>query len=72
MLWYMPVFLATLEVEVGESQSEAGLGKSTRLYLKNKLKLKGLGLWLVSQVVECLPSKCMALCSILSTTKKKE
>jgi hypothetical protein len=32
--------------EKGESQSEADLGKSTILYLKNKLHQKGLRAWL--------------------------
>jgi hypothetical protein len=34
----MPIISATQEAEVGGPQSEAGLGKSTRSYLKNKLK----------------------------------
>jgi uncharacterized protein YegP (UPF0339 family) len=41
--------------------------KSTRPYLKNKLKAKGIeGM---AQVVECYPSKCEALNAISSTTK---
>jgi hypothetical protein len=39
----MPVILARWEVEVGESPAP---GKSTRPYLKNKLKQKGLEVWL--------------------------
>jgi hypothetical protein len=34
----MPVSPVTQKVEVGGSQSEAGLGKSMRPYLKKKLK----------------------------------
>jgi hypothetical protein len=65
----MPVIPATWEVKVGESQCEAGLGKSVRPYLKKKKKLKqnGLELWL-----KCMPSKCEALSSNFSTAKKKE
>jgi hypothetical protein len=37
---------ALREVEVGGSQSEASLSKSLRPYLKNKLRAKGLGVWL--------------------------
>jgi hypothetical protein len=39
----MPIFPVTQEAEVGESQSEASLGKSMRPYLENKIKAKGLG-----------------------------
>jgi hypothetical protein len=40
----MPVIPAIWEMELGESESEASLGKSTRSYLKNNLKsAKGLG-----------------------------
>jgi hypothetical protein len=40
----MPVIPATKEAEVGESRSEVNLSKvSRRLYLKNKIKAKGLG-----------------------------
>jgi hypothetical protein len=41
--WYILVILATQEVKVGGSGSEASLGKSVKPYLKNKLKAKGLG-----------------------------
>jgi hypothetical protein len=34
---------ATQEVELRRTLSKAGLGKSVRLYLKYKLKSKGLG-----------------------------
>jgi hypothetical protein len=34
------------KAEVGRSKSKAGLGKSCRSYLKNKLQVKGLGAWL--------------------------
>jgi hypothetical protein len=40
--WWMPVTPATLEAEVGGSPSETTPGKSTRSYLKKKLKTKGL------------------------------
>jgi hypothetical protein len=66
--WYMPVIPATQETGVGGSQSEASLGKSIRLFLKNKLKAKD---WGVTQVVELLLSQCEALSSIPRTTKKK-
>jgi hypothetical protein len=39
----MPTISATWDVEVRGSQSKASLSKSERLYLKNKLKVKGLG-----------------------------
>jgi hypothetical protein len=39
----MPVIPATWEVEVGGWLFEAGSDKSSRPYLKNKLKAKGLG-----------------------------
>jgi hypothetical protein len=39
----MPVIPATWEMETGESQSEVGLGKSGRPYLKNKVKAKDWG-----------------------------
>jgi hypothetical protein len=42
-----------LEGRMGESRSEASLGKSTRPYLKNKLKA---GLGDIVQVVEHLPT----------------
>jgi hypothetical protein len=38
--WFIPIIPAIQEAEVGGSQSEASLGKSVRLYLKNKLKAK--------------------------------
>jgi hypothetical protein len=44
--WYMPVITAKQEVEVGGSQGEPSLGKGSKLYLKNKLKVKGLEVWL--------------------------
>jgi hypothetical protein len=34
------------EAEVGGSQFKVSPGKSLRLHLKNKLKTKGLGMWL--------------------------
>jgi hypothetical protein len=34
----MPVIPAIQEMGVGRSQTEAGLGKSLRLYLENRLK----------------------------------
>jgi hypothetical protein len=40
--WYTHGIPATQEAEVGISWSEAGVGKSMRPYLKNKLKAKGL------------------------------
>jgi hypothetical protein len=39
----MPEISATWEVKVGGSWSEAGPDKSTRLYVKNKLKAKRIG-----------------------------
>jgi hypothetical protein len=42
----MPVSPATQKAGEGESQSKAGLGKSTRPYLQNKQKQKGLEVWL--------------------------
>jgi hypothetical protein len=42
----MSVITATLEAEIGGSQSEATLDKSLRPYLKNKLRAKGLGVQL--------------------------
>jgi hypothetical protein len=41
-----PVILATWEVEVGGSQSEAGLDKSTKSYLKMKPESKKTRMWL--------------------------
>jgi hypothetical protein len=40
-----PVIPATQKVEAGTSQSEEGPSKSVRPYLKNKLKQKGMGVW---------------------------
>jgi hypothetical protein len=40
--WLIPVILATREAKVGRSQFKTGLGKSSRPYLKNKIKAKGL------------------------------
>jgi hypothetical protein len=45
--WCMPIISPTWEVEIGGSQSESGLDKSGRSYVKNKLKAKGLGAWLM-------------------------
>jgi hypothetical protein len=42
----MPVIPATQEVEVRGSWSEASQGKSVRPYLKNKLKIKMIGVGL--------------------------
>jgi hypothetical protein len=42
----MSVIPAIQEAEVGEWSSMVHPHKSTRLYLKNKLKTKGLGVWL--------------------------
>jgi hypothetical protein len=46
----MPVIPATWEVKVGESQCEAGLGKSVRPYLKKKKKTKAKWAGVVAQV----------------------
>jgi hypothetical protein len=63
--WCTPISPATQEAEVGGSWSEVGASKSTRPYLKYRLKAK-------KTVVERLPSKCEALSSIPGTTKKKK
>jgi hypothetical protein len=63
---HMPVIPATLEVE--ESWSKVGLGKSRKPYQKNKLKQKNLR---HSSILH-FPSKCEALCSNPSISKKKE
>jgi hypothetical protein len=42
----MPVILATEKVEVGGLRSKTSLDRRVRLYLKNKLKYTGLGMWL--------------------------
>jgi hypothetical protein len=42
----MPTVPATWEVKIEVSWSEANPSKSKRPYLKNKLKAKGLGVWL--------------------------
>jgi hypothetical protein len=44
--WCMSVIPAAQEEEVGGLQSEASQCKSARPYLKNKLKEKGVGVWL--------------------------
>jgi hypothetical protein len=41
----MLIIPATQEVKVGGLQSQTGPGKSARLYLKNKLKAKVVGMW---------------------------
>jgi hypothetical protein len=56
-----------LEAEVGESSSEAGLGKKYKTLSKNKVKQKGLR----TQVVEHLPYKCKALSSNCQFDQKK-
>jgi outer membrane receptor for ferrienterochelin and colicin len=49
--WCTPVIPATQEVKTEGSKLEASLGQvSTRPYLKNKLKAKGLGVWLKWQM----------------------
>jgi hypothetical protein len=53
----MSLIPALQEVEIGGSGSESVLGKkSTRLYLKDKLRAKGLSAW--AQVADHLPGKC--------------
>jgi hypothetical protein len=64
--WLLPVISATQEVEVGGLQSEAHPGKSTRFYLKNKLKQKGWGYVSISRVLQALVSN-----PILPKKKKK-
>jgi hypothetical protein len=61
----MPVIPAIWEVEVVGLPSEVGPGKSTRIYLKNKLKQIGLSMWLkwynaclARQVPEFNPQYC--------------
>jgi hypothetical protein len=63
---------ATLKVGAGGSHSEAGLGESVRLYLKaSKLKnSKRTGG--MSQVLEHLLSKCVALSSIPSIGEREK
>jgi hypothetical protein len=61
----MSVIPATWEAGIVQGQPQA---KSTRPYLKNKLKQKGLGTWLV---IENLSSKCKALNSNPSPIKSK-
>jgi hypothetical protein len=51
----MPIISPTSEEEIGGSQLEADLGKGMRLYLKNKLKAKGLR-GVAQVVVGCLAS----------------
>jgi hypothetical protein len=63
--WYMPVVPDTLEVEVGGSWFEAGLGKSVIHYQKNKLKTKGLGHGLSGR------AQARVLTSIPNTAKKE-
>jgi hypothetical protein len=63
----MPVIPITQELKVGRPESKTGPDKSLRPYLKNKLKQKG---WKCDSR-DSLPSKCMALSSIPSTTKNK-
>jgi hypothetical protein len=47
MWWHTPVIpTPQQQAEVGVLQYKNGLGKSARPYLKNKLKVKGLGAWL--------------------------
>lgn len=47
MLWLVPVIPGTWEVEVGRLQTEAGLGKNKRLYLKKIAETKRVGgMWL--------------------------
>jgi hypothetical protein len=48
---------------------QAGLGKNVRLCPQNNDSEKS---WEVADVIECLPSKCKALSSNPSTTKKKK
>jgi hypothetical protein len=61
----MPIILPAQEAEVGGLWSEAGLGKSRRPYLKNKLKAKERTRG-IAQVLEHLPSKLEILSSIPS------
>jgi hypothetical protein len=64
-----PVIPAIREVEVRKPCSEANPGKSTRTYLKSRLKKTGLEAH-IAQVVEHLSSKCEALGSNPSTAKQ--
>jgi hypothetical protein len=68
--WWTPVIPTAQGVEKGRSRSEASPEKSTRPYLKSKLKPEGLKCGL--KWVECLPSKCEALRSISSVSLKKK
>jgi hypothetical protein len=62
----MPVVPATQEEEVGGMWSETSSSKSLRPYQKYKMG------WSMVQVAKCLLSKCKALSSIPSTTKKNK
>jgi hypothetical protein len=66
----MPVIPATPEAEVGGSRSEATPGQNLETLSEKQTKSKKTEG--VDQVVECLPSKCKALNSIPSTTKKEK
>jgi hypothetical protein len=69
--WLTPVILATQEAEIrrimAQSQSQANSSQDTISKIPNTKKRAGR----VTHVVDCLPSKCEALSSNPSTTKKK-
>jgi hypothetical protein len=65
------VISATQKVEVEGSWSEASLGKSKRLYLKNKLKTQGL-MHASTDTMHSYPSKSHAQSSTPRTTGKKK
>jgi hypothetical protein len=66
--WCTPVIPATQEAELGVSPSETSTGKSTRSYLRNQLKVKGLG---PGSRGKAPPNKHEALSSIPRTEKKR-
>jgi hypothetical protein len=65
----MLIIQATQGMEVGGSWTKTSPGISMRPYLKKNLKLKGLG---VGSVVELLSHKLKALNSNPTTTTKKK
>jgi hypothetical protein len=67
ILYRFPFIKFIVGVEIGRSLPEASWAKNARPSMKNNESKKGLG---VIQIIECLPTKCKALSSNLSTDKK--